>query len=227
MPNPIVKATQVEKTYVDGDRTLRVLSGVTLEIERGRSVAIVGRSGSGKSTLLHLLGALDRPTTGSVLFDGKPLEGMSDGELARLRARHVGFIYQFHHLLPEFTALENVLLPGMILGGNHADLVKRAEFLLASVGLSDRSTHRPAKLSGGERQRVALARALMNDPDVVLADEPTGDLDETTGREVIDFVVGQTVKMQKAVVLVTHDPSLAARADECHRLDAGVLRRER
>jgi lipoprotein-releasing system ATP-binding protein len=223
----LLSARGVGKDYDDGGRTLHVLKDVNLEIHRAESVSIIGRSGSGKSTLLHLLGALDRPTTGTVEFDGANLSNLADRQLAELRAKRVGFIYQFHHLLPEFTALENVLLPGMILGGKHSGLVARAENLLERVGLKERMLHRPAKLSGGERQRVALARALMNDPDVVLADEPTGDLDQATGQEVLAVVLEHTVAAGKSLVLVTHDLALAAKAASGFKLEKGVLTRER
>ncbi|MDX2175018.1 MAG: ABC transporter ATP-binding protein [Candidatus Sumerlaeia bacterium] len=219
----IVSARKIAKTYIDGERRLEVLRGVDLDIAAGECVAIIGRSGSGKSTLLHILGALDRATSGEVLFNGVDITRERESRLARLRAESVGFIYQFHHLLPEFSAVENVVLPGMILGKPQAELVRRAEELLRRVGLAERLHHRPAKLSGGERQRVALARALMNDPLLVLADEPTGDLDQTTGQEVLSFVLETTVASGRSLVLVTHDPAIAARADRRLLLVDGKL----
>lgn len=221
--NAVVSAENIVKTYRDGERTLEVLRGVTLAVHRGESLAIIGRSGSGKSTLLHILGALDRPTRGTVHFDGVDLATRSETQLAELRAHRVGFIYQFHHLLPEFSALENVLIPGMVAKAPMSRLLPRAEELLKRVGLADRMTHRPAKLSGGERQRVALARALVNDPDLVIADEPTGDLDQDTGREVLDFVLGNTSAQGKALVMVTHDLALAKRMGRTLSLVGGKL----
>jgi lipoprotein-releasing system ATP-binding protein len=221
---PLLVADRITKSYVDGARTLTILREASIEIRRGEFVAIVGRSGSGKSTFLHIAGALDQPTSGTVMIDGVILGGLSAGELAQIRAKRVGFIYQFHHLLPEFTALENVLMPGLILNRPQGEIAARARTLLEAVGLGERLGHRPAKLSGGERQRTALARALMNNPDILLADEPTGDLDPATGQDVMEFVVRQTVDQGKALVLVTHDMALAARAHRRLVLEDGALR---
>lgn len=219
----LLDVKDVTRTYKDGERTLQVLRGVNLTVRRGEFLAIVGASGSGKSTLMHLMGALDRPTTGSVSLEGVRYDTLGAGELARVRGRSVGFIYQFHHLLPDFTALENVYLPAMIQRRPTAFLIDRATELLGRVGLAERLTHRPQKLSGGEQQRVALARALMNDPALVLADEPTGDLDQKTGRVVLDVMLAETTGRGKSLVIVTHDPEVAARADRRLRLDSGQL----
>lgn len=221
---PLLVGKGLSKVYRDGARQLQVLKGVDITVGRGEFVSIVGRSGSGKSTLLHLVGGLDRPTEGEIELEGRPLNTLSMRELARVRAEKIGFIYQFHHLLPEFTALENVIIPGMIMGRSTGYVIEKATGILENVGLGDRLHHRPSKLSGGEQQRVALARALMNDPQVVLADEPTGDLDQETGREVLEFVLAQSVAQGRSLVMVTHDPAIAARADRKFRLEAGRLR---
>lgn len=219
----LLEAREVCKTYKDGERTLEVLRGVDFDLRRGEYVAIIGTSGSGKSTLLHLLGALDRPTSGEITLEGQAYSQFGARKLAGLRATKVGFIYQFHHLLGDFTALENVFMPGMIARRPTPELIERATGMLAEVGLAERIYHRPVKLSGGEQQRVALARALMNDPVVVLADEPTGDLDQKTGQEVMDFVLAQTVEAGRSLVIVTHDPAIAARAHRTFVLEGGRL----
>lgn len=219
----MLQAEGLVKEYIDGERKLTVLSGVSLHVNSGEFVSIVGQSGSGKSTLLHLLGALDRPTQGTVNLDGQDYSKLSERNLARLRSDRVGFIFQFHHLLPEFTALENVLIPGMIRRETRGAIADRAEEMLRQVGLGERMTHRPTKLSGGEQQRVALARALMNNPTVVLADEPTGNLDAKTAEETIEFMVAITSGAGRTLVLVTHDPKIAERADRVLRLEAGRL----
>ncbi len=219
----LLDARGIHKSYRDGERTLNVLTGADFHVKRGESVAIVGRSGAGKSTLLHLLGALDQPSEGEIMLDGEDFSKLGSAALAHIRSQKVGFIYQFHHLLPEFSALENVLLPGMINRQPTAYLTQRARQLLENVGLAERTEHRPTKLSGGEQQRVALARALMNNPLLVLADEPTGDLDQKTGREVMDFVLGQTVGEGRSLVIVTHDPAVAARTNRTYQLENGKL----
>ena len=221
--NTLLRAEGVAKEYIDGERKLTVLSGVDLEVHEGEFISIVGQSGSGKSTLLHILGALDRSTAGTVKLNDMDYAKLSDAQLARLRSTKVGFVYQFHHLLPEFTALENVMLPGMIARGSQADVIARAEDLLRKVGLGERLTHRPTKLSGGEQQRVALARALLNSPSVILADEPTGNLDIKTSTEVLDFLISITVEEGRSLVMVTHDQEIASRADRCFRLQGGRL----
>ena len=219
----VLVAKGVHKSYRDGERTLEVLTGVDLSVKPGEFISIMGQSGSGKSTLLHVLGALDAPTKGEVLLSGRNYKSLGSSQAARLRSAEVGFIFQFHHLLPEFTALENVLIPGMIQRRPTGWLIDRATQLLRSVGLGERLLHVPSKLSGGEQQRVALARSIMNDPKVVLADEPTGDLDQKTGQQVMDFILKQTVGQGRSLVMATHDPGIAGRANRCYRLDAGRL----
>jgi predicted ABC-type transport system involved in lysophospholipase L1 biosynthesis ATPase subunit len=219
----LLRAKGVTRTYRDGDRILPVLTGVDLDLHREEYISIVGQSGSGKSTLLHILGALDRATAGDVMLDGVSYASLGPRALASVRARKVGFIYQFHHLLPDFTALENVFLPGMIARGHAPQLIARATKLLERVGLRERMTHRPSRLSGGEQQRVALARALMNDPLIVLADEPTGDLDQKTGSEVMQVVLDETVGQGRSLIIVTHDPAVAGRAKRSFRIIDGRL----
>ena len=226
--NPILLSVRgVVKTYHDGDRILEVLRGIDLTLKRGETAAIIGSSGAGKSTLLHILGALDLPSAGEIELMGRNFAKLSERSLAELRARSVGFIYQFHHLLPEFSALENVLAPGLILRTPYAKMLERAAQLLDSAGLKDRIHHRPARLSGGEQQRVALARALMNNPDLVLADEPTGNLDQETGRMVMDLIWDQTAGQGRSLIIVTHDPAIARRAHRVFKLDQGRLKPER
>jgi len=220
---PILIAKGVQKEYLDGERRLTVLTGVDISISGGEFVSIIGQSGSGKSTLMHILGALDRQSAGTVSLGGQDYAKMSDRQLARLRSRQIGFVYQFHHLLPEFTALENVMMPGMISGEPTAEAAGRAEEMLRRVGLGQRLDHRPAKLSGGEQQRVALARALINNPTLVLADEPTGNLDTKTSAEVLEFMISITSAAGKSLVMVTHDEAIAKRADRQFTLTAGQL----
>ncbi len=214
----LVEAKDISKAYHDGTRVLQVLDGANLTVSKGEIISIVGASGAGKSTLLHLLGALDRPNKGTIHIDGENLADLDTQKLAALRARRIGFIFQFHHLLAEFTALENVMIPGMILQENPDTLRARALERLAALGLEERVDHRPVKLSGGEQQRVALARALLNNPDLVLADEPTGNLDGATASTVIDLLWDNCRKNNKALVIVTHDPAIAKLADRCLRL---------
>lgn len=219
----LLKAENVTKTFVDGSRTLTVLQDVNLHLMKGEFLSIIGQSGSGKSTLLHLLGALDQATKGQISLGPLVYGKMNARERAKLRRERVGFMYQFHHLLPEFTALENVFMPGMIAGRPIAGSIERATSLLKRVGLGERLNHRPVKLSGGEQQRVALARALMNDPDLLLADEPTGDLDQKTGGEIMDFVISEAKAHGKSLIVVTHDGGLAAMADRTVILENGQL----
>jgi len=214
----LVNATNISKAYHDGARVLQVLESADLQVRQGEIISIVGASGAGKSTLLHLLGALDKPSAGRVEVVGQDLSSLDAKQLAALRARSIGFIFQFHHLLAEFTALENVMIPGMILDQPQDELRERATERLAALGLADRIDHRPVKLSGGEQQRVALARALVNDPDLVLADEPTGNLDGATAKTVIDLLWDNVRRNNKALVIVTHDPGIAKLADRCLRL---------
>jgi lipoprotein-releasing system ATP-binding protein len=221
----VIEARDLAKSYVGGDGGLiHVLDGITLEVRRGEMIAVVGASGAGKSTLLHLLGALDRPTRGYVVIGGEPLHGLSDEELARIRNQKVGFVFQFHHLLREFSALENVMMPLRIAGWDQKRARSRAEELLARVGLGGRMAHRPSELSGGEQQRTAVARALAIDPAVVLADEPSGNLDHLNAERLHDQFVHLVRELEIAMVVVTHNRSLAARADRTLLLEDGRLR---
>jgi lipoprotein-releasing system ATP-binding protein len=220
----VVEARDVVKTYRGGDGGLiPVLSGVNLEVSRGSMTAIVGASGSGKSTLLHVLGALDRPTRGIVLIDGESLQDRSDDELAAIRNRKVGFVFQFHHLLREFSALENVMMPLRIAGSSDAEARSRAAELLARVGLSARMHNRPSQLSGGEQQRTAVARALVTDPTVLLADEPSGNLDHANAERLHDLLAELVRDLEVGMVVVTHNRSLAARAHRVLLLEDGRL----
>jgi lipoprotein-releasing system ATP-binding protein len=225
--SPILTATGVSKVYRDGDgRELEILSGVDFEIERGEFVAIVGESGAGKSTLLHLLGALDRPTSGSVRLDGIELTTADVATLDTIRNRQLGFVFQFHHLLRDFTALENVMMPLRILGRDSATASARAAELLGQFGLGERLTHRPTQLSGGEQQRVAVARALANHPRVVLADEPSGNLDEAQADRLHQLFGSLARDYQTALVVVTHNRRLAERADRVLVMERGRLAQE-
>jgi lipoprotein-releasing system ATP-binding protein len=220
----MLDATGLRKVFRGGDgNPIEVLSGVELSVARGEFVAIVGASGSGKSTLLHLLGALDRPSAGEVRLDGEAYGALSPAELALVRSRKLGFVFQFHHLLREFTALENVMLPLLIAGASDAAARSRAEELLAAVGLAGRMSHRPAALSGGEQQRVAVARALANDPVVVLADEPSGNLDYGHSERLHDLFATLARGFETAVIVVTHNRQLAGRADRVLSLESGRL----
>ncbi|RMH13664.1 MAG: ABC transporter ATP-binding protein [Gemmatimonadetes bacterium] len=221
---PPLEARSLERVFVGGDGTeLHVLQGVELRVDPGEVVAVVGASGAGKSTLLHLLGALDRPTRGEVRVGGRSLAGLSAEALAAVRNRYLGFVFQFHHLLREFSALENVMMPMLIAGMERAEARRLAEERLAAVGLAGRLDHRPGQLSGGEQQRVAVARALANDPLVLLADEPSGNLDEHTSERLHDLLFELRDRRGLAMVLVTHNRELAARADRILRLEDGVL----
>lgn len=220
----VLEARALRKTFRGGDGSLiEVLAGVDLSVSRGEFVAIMGVSGAGKSTLLHLLGALDLPTSGEVLLEGVGFTQRSGPELADVRNRKIGFVFQFHHLLREFTALENVMMPLLIGGRDEAAACSRAEELLAAVGLAGRMTHRPAQLSGGEQQRVAVARALVNDPVLVLADEPSGNLDQFNGERLHELFATLSREFETAMVAVTHNGMLAARADRVLMLEAGRL----
>jgi len=220
----LLEVRGLRKRFRSGDAGwLDVLTGCDLTIARGEVTAVVGASGSGKSTLLHLVGALDRPTAGEILLDGASYAAMSELELAAMRNRRLGFVFQFHHLLREFSALENVMMPLRIAGWTEGKARSRAEQMLAEVGLAGRMTHRPAALSGGEQQRCAVARALVHDPDLVLADEPTGNLDHGNGTMVAELFYRLARELETAVVLVTHNRQLAARADRAVLLDEGRL----
>ena len=222
---PVLEAHDLHKTYVGGDGgAINVLSGVDLSVSAREMVAIVGASGAGKSTLLHVLGALEKPTKGYVVIGGDPISGLEEEQLARLRNRSVGFVFQFHHLLREFTALENVMMPLRIAGKSVAQARSRAEELLARVGLSGRMQHLPSELSGGEQQRTAVARALAMDPKVVLADEPSGNLDLANGEMLHDLLSEVVNDLEIGMVVVTHNRSLAARAGRVLLLEGGRLR---
>lgn len=221
---PPLEARSLVRTFVGGSGSeLRVLRGVDLRVRVGEAVSVTGASGAGKSTLLHLLGALDRPTSGEVFVDGTPLSGLDDETVCRIRNHHVGFVFQFHHLLRDFTALENVMMPRLIAGQARPQAEDGARHLLESVGLGERVEHRPWQLSGGEQQRVAVARALANDPVVLLADEPSGNLDHRTSEQLHDLLFQLKDDHDLAMVLVTHNRALAARADRVLQLDNGVL----
>jgi lipoprotein-releasing system ATP-binding protein len=220
----ILEAVGLRKVYRGGDGSpIEVLSSVDLAVSRGEFVAIVGASGSGKSTLLHLLGALDTPTAGSVSLDGQVYGDLAESRLAELRNRKIGFVFQFHHLLREFTALENVMMPLLIAGGDPGAARSRAEELLAGVGLAGRMSHRPGALSGGEQQRAAVARALAADPLVVLADEPSGNLDAANSERLHELFARLSREFETALVVVTHNRSLAGRADRVLSLEGGHL----
>jgi lipoprotein-releasing system ATP-binding protein len=220
----VLEALDLAKVYRGGDGgEIRVLDGINLGVERGEMVAIVGSSGAGKSTLLHLLGALDQPTRGTVTIGGKATTGRSDEELSDLRNRSVGFVFQFHHLLREFTALENVMMPMRIARWNEKRADARARDLLGRVGLSGRVGHRPSELSGGEQQRTAVARALALEPAVLLADEPSGNLDHANSERLHDLFVGLSRDLEIGMVIATHNRSLAARADRTLTLEDGRL----
>jgi len=219
----VLQCRNISKVYQEGENTTPVLSNVSLSINAGEHVAILGSSGSGKSTLLHLLGGLDTPTSGEVWFKGKNLSTLTPSSLANLRNMEMGFIYQFHHLLAEFSALENVAMPLRIRGEKVSVANEKAKALLDDVGLSHRYEHLPSALSGGERQRVAIARALVTSPSVVLADEPTGNLDDTTGEQIYQLLIRLSEEKQTAFVVVTHDVSLANRMDRVLRIKDGVL----
>lgn len=223
MSTSALKASGLSKTFDDGRLNLTVLDSVDLEVAQGQRVAIVGASGSGKSTLLHLLGGLDSPSAGEVWVQGSKMSELSDAARGDLRNRTLGFIYQFHHLLPEFTALENVALPLLIRREKDESAKARAAELLDRVGLGDRLQHKPGQLSGGERQRAAVARALVTRPACVLADEPTGNLDNETASRVFDLMLELNRELQTSLVVVTHDMGLAARMDQTWTLVSGQL----
>lgn len=223
MNDLILNSQNLFKSYHDGTDMIEVLRGIDLRINRGDKLAIIGPSGSGKSTLMHLLGGLDKPSSGQVFVNKVDWQTINEKKRCQLRNQHLGFIYQFHHLLPEFTALENVAMP-LLLAGMPAQKAKiRAADMLGCVGLKPRESHKPAQLSGGERQRVAIARALVHEPHCVLADEPTGNLDQATAAKVFDLMTSLNAQMNTALVIVTHDQQLASRMDRVLVLEEGLL----
>ncbi|HPT28750.1 MAG TPA: ABC transporter ATP-binding protein [Bryobacteraceae bacterium] len=223
MAEPILKAESLSKTYRSGDNPFTVFSGINLAIQPGERVALVGASGAGKSTLLHLLGLLDSPTSGQVWYRGRPLIGRSPDEIAEWRNRHIGFVWQMNTLLPEFTALENVMMPLLVRGADKKDAAVAAALQLERVGLAGRGHHLSGELSGGEQQRAVLARALVGNPSLLLADEPTGNLDERTGLKVIELLERLHQDFSLTSVYVTHNPAFAARASRILELREGAL----
>jgi ABC-type lipoprotein export system ATPase subunit len=223
MNETILQALNLEKSYDLGRRVIKVLHGVSLEIGQGEFLSLQGASGTGKSTLLHLLGGLDEPTRGKVISNGRMLSAMSSSRLANWRNTEVGFVFQSYHLLPEFDVLENVLIPARIAHFKYSDSLKRAKLLLERVGLDKRMNHLPAELSGGEQQRVALARALINNPKILLADEPTGNLDSKNGNDVLDLLCNLQTESGLTMIIATHDKKVAERAQKTVKLVDGLI----
>ena len=223
MNDAVIRAQDLTKSYASPGGTLTVLKDLNLSLRRGSITAIVGASGAGKSTLLHVLGTLDRPTQGQVFYEERDLFRLRARDLARFRNASVGFVFQFHHLMPEFNALENVMMPGLVARRPRRAVETEAANLLARVGLAERKLHRPAELSGGEQQRVAVARALVNQPLVLLADEPSGNLDRASSELLHDLLEGLVRETGQTTLVATHDDRLAVRADEVYRLEGGTL----
>lgn len=221
--SPLIRLRGVAKTYSRGGETLRILGGLDLDVPRGAFEALMGPSGSGKSTLLNLIAGLDRPSSGSIEVDGKAVEKMSEAELARWRADHVGFVFQSYNLLPVLTAVENVELPLLLTRVPASERRRRAQTALRVVGLEDRMNHYPRQLSGGQEQRVSIARAIVNDPLLIVADEPTGDLDRSSADEILRLLEKLNRELGKTIVMVTHDPVAAERATTTRHLDKGAL----
>ena len=219
----VLSCAQLAKSYTEGGITLDVLRSIDLVVEQGERIAIMGASGSGKSTLLHLLGGLDTPTAGQVVIDGKPVDRLNAVQLGRLRNRALGFVYQFHHLLQEFTALENVAMPLLLGNSSPAEAAVRAEAMLARVGLVERLSHKPGELSGGERQRAAVARALVTNPQCVLADEPTGNLDRHNAEQVCELMLELNSELGTSFIVVTHDTHIAEQLDRILLLEDGYI----
>jgi len=219
----LVRVADLHKQFRRGAETLDVLNGLTLDIPRGEFLALMGPSGSGKTTLLNLLGGIDRPTSGSIHIGGQRIDTLSDSALARWRSRHVGFVFQLYHLLPVLNAEKNVELPLLLTGLGRKERMTRVHAALELVGLSDRAKHKPAELSGGQEQRVGIARAIVTDPDLLLCDEPTGDLDRKSGDQILDLLQAMNREQGKTVIMVTHDPHAAARASRIQHMNKGVL----
>ncbi|MBN1655263.1 MAG: ABC transporter ATP-binding protein [Deltaproteobacteria bacterium] len=223
MSSHLVVVDNLEKIFTHEGRTVPVLKGINLTIDRGEMLSVVGPSGVGKSTLLHIIGTLDSPTKGRVIYEDQDITAYSSAKVADFRNRSLGFVFQFHHLLPEFTAIENVMMPGLIRGERRSTLIERAKSLLEEVGLSERLTHRPGELSGGEQQRVALARALIMEPKLVLADEPTGNLDTNTGRAMHELLFRLNQQRGTTFMVVTHSPELAERMPRIVQMRDGTI----
>lgn len=219
----VLICSNLHKSYTQAGTKLPILQGVNLEVSIGDTISIVGSSGSGKSTLLHILAGLDRANSGEIIIDKQVLNGLNDNQICAIRNKKLGFIYQFHHLLPEFTAYENVLMPLLIQGSINAANKDFAKHILNSLGLSERLSHYPAQLSGGERQRVAIARAVINNPKLIFADEPTGNLDNHTGSQVLEVLFAIQKELKTSLIIVTHDPAVAALTKYSYRLKDGAL----